>query len=167
MKALRYLYFDIGGLSVFRPYKSLFVYGIKSVGHGNTTSYRKGCRCDECKAANTASYMKWKRSRSPKHIPHHVHGTLGGYTNYYCRCDRCKTAKSAEDRSYQKRKKDEMNNGLVQSKEESSCTKSEQRCEQIAELLEEALEVTQEFHKVVDKQSAFLKKAIRRTGRDA
>lgn len=62
--------------------------------HGTTTKYGSGCRCDECKAAQSA-YAKKRREQKqawPVSIPEHVHGTKNGYTGHSCRCDPCRDA---------------------------------------------------------------------------
>lgn len=65
--------------------------------HGAVTAYGyHGCRCDRCKAANTAAQQAARNRRAAaaafEQIPRQVHGTENGYSNYRCRCDRCKAA---------------------------------------------------------------------------
>lgn len=55
-------------------------------GHGTLACYRRGCSCDECRAANRA------HSRSLKGAEPLRHGTTSAYTNYACRCDLCRQA---------------------------------------------------------------------------
>lgn len=57
--------------------------------------YRRGCRCEECKAANRA-YNFSLRGRTPPR-----HGD-SGYMNYGCRCAVCK----AENSQAQRRKRE-------------------------------------------------------------
>ncbi len=68
--------------------------------HGRKETYRSmGCRCGECRAANTA----YKRSLMGQTPPHH--GTASGYHNYGCRCDDCCKAGSIANRKYYLRRK--------------------------------------------------------------
>ncbi len=61
--------------------------------HGNRNAYARGCRCDNCRKANTASHRELIRglAQRPEDIPH---GTRGGYVNWSCRCDLCSAAHS-------------------------------------------------------------------------
>ncbi len=67
--------------------------------HGTTTAYRQGCRCDQCKQAQSEAFKKWKQNRviDPDRIPH---GTTNGYGHYRCRCDDCLTASRDSNRAY-------------------------------------------------------------------
>lgn len=66
------------------------------LGHGTAACYARGCRRDECRAANAARCMQSKRARVGKPIPDHVeHGTDNAYNYYGCRCDVCVPAQSA------------------------------------------------------------------------
>lgn len=67
--------------------------------HGKASTYRHGCRCDDCRSAHT-DHCKRKRaerrSRPHEEIPH----GLGGYRNWNCRCEVCKAAKSEANAAY-------------------------------------------------------------------
>lgn len=54
--------------------------------HGTLYRYRKGCHCEECRAANAAA-KRQRYARGPN-----VHGTASAYQNYGCRCPECKRA---------------------------------------------------------------------------
>jgi hypothetical protein len=61
-------------------------------GRNGYSNYR--CRCDECRAANTAAQSKYRdrlAQSDPDAIPH---GTTNGYDNFRCRCDECRDAKA-------------------------------------------------------------------------
>ena|SRR2546429_7867064 len=63
--------------------------------------YRKGCRCEVCRAANTARVAREKRRRKERPVPDHIaHGTLNTYKNYGCRCRACveRNNKASADR---------------------------------------------------------------------
>ncbi len=65
---------------------------------GTTSAYRRGCRCEKCKA-HRRDFMKGRRS-TPRSIPLHYHGKENTYNYYACRCLACKDAHAA----YQKEK---------------------------------------------------------------
>lgn len=54
----------------------------------NYTSYCRGCRCDDCRAAERA----YKVTLRAKEIPAELHGRVGTYMNRGCRCEVCRTA---------------------------------------------------------------------------
>jgi hypothetical protein len=56
--------------------------------HGTRSAYTRGCRCDDCKAAQTV-YRKASRARGP--LKDTVHGKVHTYVNLGCRCDECRT----------------------------------------------------------------------------
>jgi len=65
--------------------------------HGMELRYRRGCRCDECRAAATAARRRrrakaaaWMMRRDDPR-----HGTYNGYGNLGCRCDLCRAANTA------------------------------------------------------------------------
>ena len=63
--------------------------------HGKASTYRRGCRCAPCTAANTAKQRRWKAKvaqRAPQEIPHGRHG----YVNYGCRCEVCTAANTEQ-----------------------------------------------------------------------
>lgn len=56
--------------------------------HGTDLAYRKGCRCDDCRAHNTqrlAAFRAWRKGEIP-------HATDDGYVNWACRCELCREA---------------------------------------------------------------------------
>lgn len=65
----------------------------RSTRHGTTTMYHRGCRCDECRAAQSDAGKRFRERKAewPVATPH---GTRNGYCNYGCRCDDCKAAQS-------------------------------------------------------------------------
>lgn len=73
--------------------------------HDTGTAYKKGCRCDRCKAfmrEYRKGYRAGVRRRQPLGpIPH---GTLNGYNRRGCRCDECKAASAAYARGLRYRK---------------------------------------------------------------
>lgn len=70
-----------------------------------TGRYRKGCRCDDCRAHNAARCQKLQRARCER-SEQAPHGTVGAYTNWGCRCEPCTSAHNARCRAYyQSRKK--------------------------------------------------------------
>lgn len=75
--------------------------------HGTVNGYTNlACRCDPCKAANTAEVEKGRQRRMAKPIPAHVHGTVNGYRNYGCRLDCCTTANTiASNRRHKERRR--------------------------------------------------------------
>ena len=64
--------------------------------HGNG-GYRRGCRCDDCRAAHAAYKLDLKeRRRRTGRIPRTVkHGTKSTYLNWSCRCRACTAANAA------------------------------------------------------------------------
>jgi hypothetical protein len=64
--------------------------------HGRAAGYRKGCRCDACKAWNRRRHAEWKQRQGV--CPPDAHGTRNGYGNYGCRCDACTAANTAATR---------------------------------------------------------------------
>jgi len=73
----------------------------RPITHG-MSGYRRGCRCDECKASRAQYAREW-RARQPKRekpepqgmkdrtLKEWMHGSQTGYV-YGCRCDRCREA---------------------------------------------------------------------------
>ena len=64
---------------------------------GTTRGYRRGCRCDECRRANT-EYMRRYRGSVPRaeYLANVAgaetsteHGTVGRYWRHGCRCEVC------------------------------------------------------------------------------
>jgi hypothetical protein len=61
--------------------------------HGILYTYQYlGCRCDRCKAVNTASAAKYRvrRYRQPKNPDDPRHGQLGFAQNHGCKCEKCR-----------------------------------------------------------------------------
>ena len=71
--------------------------------HGTLSGYQyHGCRCDDCKAANAASFRRWRttmRGTEPR-----KHGIVSAYTHYRCRCDACVEAARQSWREYRERR---------------------------------------------------------------
>lgn len=64
--------------------------------HGTTNSYNNGCRCPDCRKANTvfcAERRTLRKKRIPQ-MPAEKHGTISGYENWGCRCTACSKAGS-------------------------------------------------------------------------
>lgn len=70
--------------------------------HGTRGTYVNGCRCVECKSANSAYTISLSIRRS-KNIPDNIHGHYLTYSNYRCRCDVCKEAQSIKYKDYYKK----------------------------------------------------------------
>ncbi|MEU0468948.1 hypothetical protein ABZ215_33505 [Amycolatopsis sp. NPDC006131] len=72
---------------------------MKPAEHGTATSYRKGCRCDVCKEAQSVrakeAYRRKKSLAPKKH-------NASTYKQYGCRCDVCKRANSEEKRTHRR-----------------------------------------------------------------
>ena len=71
--------------------------------HGNPSTYQAGCRCDDCRAANTAKrkaqHDEWLARRVEidgrmvaAWAPAEAHGRESTYANLGCRCDPCTEA---------------------------------------------------------------------------
>lgn len=67
------------------------------------SGYVRGCRCDECKAANTRRVARRQAERRaarvevggrPVAVAAKAHGLVGTYVNHGCRCESCTTAMS-------------------------------------------------------------------------
>lgn len=69
--------------------------------HG-ITGYRRGCRCRECRQANTAAQNRRKAARrnDPTAADRAGHGKATTYNNYGCRCQPCKEAGSRANKKY-------------------------------------------------------------------
>lgn len=63
--------------------------------HGTLKEYRRGCRCDDCRAANAARARQWSGAKPFQPAGH------GSASRYHagCRCDECRAAKAAERRA--------------------------------------------------------------------
>jgi hypothetical protein len=67
--------------------------------HGLPSTYRHGCRCDECRTAHTADCAARRAQRSERPADEVPHG-LSGYNNWACRCGTCSLAKSEANAQY-------------------------------------------------------------------
>lgn len=82
---------------------------IRELIHGKSTSYDKGCRCDDCRTAKVAvnRESRLREEKRPQlasagfleNSSDPRHGTLNGYTNLRCRCMFCTDAKRNYERS--------------------------------------------------------------------
>lgn len=57
--------------------------------HGTRSKYSGGCRCDECRIANTVTQRAIRDHLSAKPFDEIPHGTANAYSNYRCRCPEC------------------------------------------------------------------------------
>jgi hypothetical protein len=80
----------------------------KPVTHGGpgTAYVHYGCRCDECREANTrrklrADRNRWLRMTIGESEPS-KHGKVSTYTNWGCRCEPCTTAQSQAYADYRR-----------------------------------------------------------------
>ena len=68
--------------------------------HGLPSTYRHGCRCEDCRVAHTAYTVVERAVRAerlaadPTLAPH---GKRTTYTNWGCRCALCVTANTQQD----------------------------------------------------------------------
>lgn len=60
------------------------------------SGYRRGCRCDACRAANTARAVRAKAARVARQIPDDVEHGAACYSGWGCRCDVCRAANAAQ-----------------------------------------------------------------------
>jgi hypothetical protein len=74
---------------------------------GNYLTYKAGCRCASCTAANTAKCARDRdrRSANPAGADQAGHGKPSTYINYRCRCDACRSANTAAGRVYKQRRR--------------------------------------------------------------
>lgn len=75
--------------------------------HGHPAKYAQGCRCDACRAANTARCARGRADSAadPTRADRAGHGKASTYANHRCRCGACKAAnteKSAAQRAVRK-----------------------------------------------------------------
>lgn len=74
--------------------------------HGERSTYVNGhCRCDDCKAANTAYFVGLRADGGRRPIPMPEHGTTQRYGRG-CRCDKCRAANAKASRDYRKAQKE-------------------------------------------------------------
>lgn len=81
------------------------VEGDAMTSHGKLTSYRHGCRCEPCVAANSAQCVADREARRERRVefggrlvadlPFKSHGKLSTYKNHGCRCEPCAEASRA------------------------------------------------------------------------
>lgn len=66
--------------------------------HGTARSYRDGCRCTDCRVANTEDVAVRRKARTVKGLKHDDprHGLATTYVNWGCRCERCSAAHADE-----------------------------------------------------------------------
>jgi hypothetical protein len=65
-------------------------------GHGTTASYRRGCLCDDCRAANAADHRE-RIARFAAEGGRGEHGTVYRYKTG-CRCEDCRAANTEHHR---------------------------------------------------------------------
>jgi len=80
-----------------------------AVPHGTDNGYvHHGCRCPDCRAANTERCLAARDRRYGQMLRGEVaprHGTISTYSNYGCRCERCRTANTEYYREYWSRRR--------------------------------------------------------------
>jgi hypothetical protein len=64
--------------------------------HGRPVQYNRGCRCQQCTAANTSKQKaaRTRRSATRKSADQAGHGSVSTYRNHGCRCQHCTKANS-------------------------------------------------------------------------
>lgn len=77
--------------------------------HGTLSGYRNSnCRCDLCRAANSAYYRKWRKDKAEAFAKGEAqpakHGTYSTYADYRCRCEPCTAANNTKQRDAYRRK---------------------------------------------------------------
>ena len=50
----------------------------RNASHGTRSKYTTGCRCDDCRAANTAYQADWERRNPAAKARHDAHRTANG-----------------------------------------------------------------------------------------
>lgn len=75
--------------------------------HGTTWTYRNGCHCTDCRAANAASARR-RRARArgdlePVTPRPYVCGERRTYTTRACRCTACRAAEALYRNQYRRR----------------------------------------------------------------
>ncbi len=74
--------------------------------HGTPQMYRHGCHCADCRRANTARCLAYKRRRRKAGLTGDTpHGTVSGYAYWGCNCPRCREANRQQslERRYHER----------------------------------------------------------------
>lgn len=79
-------------------------------GHGDYRTYAKGCRCNDCRAANAERHRGQQRRRvsDPEAADRAGHGNASTYQNYGCRCRPCTEANSAKSLAYKARRRERV-----------------------------------------------------------
>jgi hypothetical protein len=77
--------------------------------HGTTATYRRGCLCEDCRAANAADH----RERIAQFAAEGGHGEHGSVYRYKtgCRCDDCRAANTEQHRKLMARYRAEGGRG--------------------------------------------------------
>lgn len=71
--------------------------------HGLSAYSNRGCRCDVCKAAKSASRQKRNVRRANGTTA--PHGSISRYSNNKCRCDECRAAAAEYARGWRERQR--------------------------------------------------------------
>lgn len=81
-----------------RVVKGLQVIDQKDTPHNASTYTNKGCRCDECRKANTERMRAVRKDRYERTrlfgLPDSVEHGRSAYVNWGCRCDKCTASNS-------------------------------------------------------------------------
>lgn len=77
-------------------------------GCGDHRTYAKGCRCDDCRAANVERCRRQQERRvsDPEAADRAGHGKASTYQNYDCRCRPCTEANSAKSVAYKAQRRE-------------------------------------------------------------
>lgn len=74
--------------------------------HGSASSYRNGCRCDDCRQAQAAQQLTDNLRRQQRLASTEVeHGRHSTYVNWMCRCTPCREANRLACREYRRKRK--------------------------------------------------------------
>lgn len=67
------------------------------VKHGTAYTYKKGCRCEECKTGQATRALSWRNKQrglaDSDGIPKYKHGKVTTYNVLGCRCKACHKAR--------------------------------------------------------------------------
>lgn len=74
-----------------------------SVTHGNAYRYKQGCRCDECRLANTVRHRKHRARRRQRDVPAGVEHGAAAASNWGCKCAVCRDAVAERNRQLEER----------------------------------------------------------------
>lgn len=74
----------------------------KEFDHGEFGRYSQGCRCDECRAANSerCGARRQQAKTDPSRADRAGHGKASTYKNHSCRCKECCAAHSQQMKEY-------------------------------------------------------------------